>query len=88
MSENVQLLEFPCEFPIKVMGRASDAFRAEVTEVLARHVPDEDQAGLTTQGSSAGRFVSITLTIRARSREQIDHLYKELNGLESVLMTL
>lgn len=88
MSDKDQLLEFPCEFPVKVMGPDSDSFRAEVAEVLARHVPDEDQAGLTTQGSSAGRFVSITLTIRARSREQIDHLYRELNGLDSVLMTL
>lgn len=88
MSEQAQPLEFPCEFPIKVMGRASDTFRTEVTEILSRHVPDEDQAALTTQDSSAGRFVSITLTIRARSREQLDHLYQDLNGLESVLMTL
>lgn len=83
-----QLLEFPCRFPIKVMGRASEAFQAEVTEVLARHVPEEDREDLTTLDSSAGRFVSITLVIRARSRKQLDELYRELNGLDSVLMTL
>lgn len=88
MTEEVQLLEFPCEFPVKVMGRASKTFQAEVTEVLDRHVPEEDQEGLTTQGSSAGRFVSITLVIRARSRAQLDNLYQALNDLDSVLMTL
>lgn len=88
MDEKKQLLEFPCEFPVKVMGHASETFQAEVTEVLSRHVPDEDQAGLSTLGSSAGRFVSITLVIRARSRDQLDALYRELNDLDSVLMTL
>lgn len=88
MTEEVRLLEFPCEFPVKVMGRASKTFQAEVTEVLDRHVPAEDQEGLTTQGSSAGRFVSITLVIRARSRAQLDNLYQALNDLDSVLMTL
>lgn len=88
MNQKEQLIEFPCEFPVKVMGHASEAFRDEVTEVLSRHVPEEDQAGLTTQDSSAGRFVSITLVIRARSRKQLDGLYRELNELDSVLMTL
>lgn len=88
MTEEVQLLDFPCQFPIKVMGRATDTFQAEVIDVLARHVPDEDQEDLSTQDSSYGRFVSITVVIRARSREQLDGLYRALNDLDSVLMTL
>lgn len=88
MSDEEQLLEFPCQFPVKVMGRATEDFQAQVTEVLARHVPERDQEDLTTQDSSAGRFVSVTLVIRARSREQLDGLYRELNDLDSVLMTL
>lgn len=87
MSEE-HLLEFPCRFPIKVMGHASESFETEVAEVMARHVPEEDREDLTTLDSSAGRFVSITLVIRARSRQQLDDLYRELNGLDSVLMTL
>lgn len=88
MSEDRQLLEFPCEFPVKVMGRASGEFHEAVREVVARHVPEEDQQELSTQDSSAGRFVSITVVIRARSRQQLDDLYRELNDLDLVLMTL
>lgn len=87
MSEE-QLLSFPCEFPVKVMGRDSGDFHEAVQTVVDRHVPAEDQRDRSTQGSSAGRFVSITVVIEARSREQLDGLYRELNDLDIVLMTL
>lgn len=88
MSDEERILTFPCEFPVKVMGRSSGEFHEAVREVVARHVPAEDQQDLTTQDSSAGRFVSITVVIRARSRDQLDRLYQDLNDLDLVLMTL
>lgn len=88
MTDEEQILSFPCEFPIKVMGRSTGEFEETVREVVGRHVPVADQQGLTTQDSRAGRFVSITVVIQARSREQLDRLYEDLNALESVLVTL
>lgn len=88
MSDEKQILSFPCEFPVKVMGRASGEFHEAVREVVSRHVPREDLEDMSTQDSSAGRFVSVTVVIRARSREQLDDLYRELNALDLVLMTL
>lgn len=83
-----QLLEFPCTFPVKVMGRADSEFRRSVLDIVRRHAPEVSEADVRCQDSSRGRFISITVEIRAQSREQLDALYRELNGHESVLMTL
>jgi putative lipoic acid-binding regulatory protein len=73
-------LEFPCDFPIKAMGEAEPDFVLHVVEIVRRHVPDLDETRITTRASRKGRYVSVTVTITARSRAQLDALYTALSG--------
>lgn len=86
--EKPELIDFPCSFPVKVMGRADSSFRRTVLEIVQRHAPEVRESDLRYQDSSRGRFLSITVEIEAHSRRQLDSLYRELNAHESVLMTL
>ncbi|MBA1148464.1 DUF493 domain-containing protein [Ectothiorhodospiraceae bacterium WFHF3C12] len=90
MSEDTdqQLLEFPCEFPIKAMGHADADFAEQVWSIVTRHAPETPTERLRTTPSRKGRFVSVTVTIEAQSRAQLDAIYQELNDHERVLMTL
>ncbi|MFO1430749.1 MAG: DUF493 domain-containing protein [Candidatus Competibacteraceae bacterium] len=81
-------LQFPCDFPIKAMGRAGPDFPYLIAGIIGRHAPDLDPATLRIQSSRNGRYQSITLTIRARSREQLDAIYRDLSGHERVLFAL
>lgn len=83
-----QLLEFPCEFPIKAMGHADTDFAEQVWAIITRHAPETPVKQLRTTASRKGRFVSVTVTIQAESRGQLDAIYRELNAHERVLMTL
>jgi putative lipoic acid-binding regulatory protein len=82
------LLTFPCEFPMKVMGRREDGFAQLVSEIVLRHAPDFDPATIEMRSSKQGRYLSLTVTIQARSREQLDALYSELSGHPMVIMVL
>ncbi|MGH8167991.1 MAG: YbeD family protein [Woeseiaceae bacterium] len=86
MSE--ELLDFPCEFPIKMMGRDDPEFRAAALAVVERHAGkiEEDAIRITT--SSNGNFLSITVTITATSREQLDIIYRDLTDDEQILVAL
>ncbi len=82
------LLEFPCDFPIKIMGRTAAGFAQEILTVVQRHAPDFDAAGMEMRGSSQGNYISLTCTIRAQSRDQLDALYRELTGHPLVKVVL
>ena len=71
-------LEFPCAFPIKIMGRTQQGFAQAVVEVVQKHAPDFDPASLEMRASKAGNWLSVTATVNATSREQLDDLYREL----------
>ena len=73
------LLEFPCDFPIKIMGKREDGFAQAVLETVLRHAPDFDAAAIEMRPSAKGNYLSLTCTIRAVSREQLDALYRELS---------
>lgn len=73
------LLEFPCAFPLKIMGRADDALAQTVLEIVVRHAPDFDGTTMQMRASRGGNYVSLTCTITARSKEQLDALYRELS---------
>jgi hypothetical protein len=82
------LLEFPCRFPIKAMGRQSDEFEAIVSGIVTRHAqlwPDEP---IRSVPSKAGNFVSVTATVEAQSQSQLDAIYQELTDCDQVLMAL
>lgn len=81
-------LEFPCEFPIKAMGTGGEAFRLHVLEIVTGQTGEQAILDVQTRDSRGGRFLSVTVRIRAESREQLDDLYRALNASEQVLMTL
>jgi putative lipoic acid-binding regulatory protein len=88
MADEASLLEFPCDFPLKIMGRRQDGFAQAVLEVVLRHAPDFDAAGIEMRPSAKGNYLSLTCTVRARSREQLDALYRELSGHPLVSVVL
>lgn len=88
MQQEPSLLEFPCEFPIKVVGRREDGFAQAVSEIVARHVEGFQPSTLEMRASRNARFLALTLTFTARSREQLDALYRELCGHPLVMMVL
>ena len=81
-------LEFPTAFPIKVMGRRTDDFAQAIVEVVLRHAPDFDAGTLEMRASREGTYLSVTATITATSREQLDNLYRELTSHPLVAMVL
>ena len=87
MSEE-SLLTFPCEFPIKIMGRANEDFEAEVVAIVRKYVPDLTEAAIRNRPSGKGNYIAITVTVNATSKEQLDNIYLELNAHKSVVMTL
>lgn len=86
--EPTSLLEFPCDFPIKVMGRADVALDRTVLDVLRAHIGATAAPRLATRASSGGRYISVTVTITATSQEQLDGIYRELSAHEQVMMVL
>jgi putative lipoic acid-binding regulatory protein len=79
-AEAETLLEFPCDFPIKVMGATRDGFAQAMVEIVLRHAPDFDAAAVEMRPSKAGNYLSLTCTIRATSKPQLDALYRELTA--------
>ena len=82
------LLEFPCEFPIKVVGAADVGLQALVAGILSRHVPDLDNTAITTRPSRNGRYIAVTARITARDQAQLDAIYAELSAHDDVIMAL
>jgi putative lipoic acid-binding regulatory protein len=82
------LLEFPCAFPMKIMGRTEDGFAQTVLDIVLRHVPDFDSASMEMRASRQGKYLSLTCTVNATSREQLDALYRELSAHPLVVMVL
>ena len=81
-------LAFPCDFPIKVMGRKQPRFVQAVTGIVRKHAPDFDAATVEMRPSRQGKYLSVTCVVRATSREQLDALYQELCDHPWVVMVL
>jgi len=88
VAAQVSALEFPCTFPINIMGRTRDGFAQAIVEIVRRHAPDFEPSTLEMRTSSAGNYLSMTATVNATSREQLDELYRELVANEMVAMVL
>jgi len=82
------LLNFPTAFPIKVMGRTRDGFAQAIVTVVQKHAPDFDPATVEMRASRRGKYLSLTCTINAISREQLDNLYRDLTAHPNVVMVL
>ncbi|MDX1573726.1 MAG: DUF493 domain-containing protein [Methylophaga sp.] len=72
------LLEFPCEYPIKAMGLSSADFESIVIEIVRRHVNHVAEKAVSSRQSSGGKFTSVTVTIQATSKAQLDAIYQDL----------
>jgi uncharacterized protein len=86
MSES--LLEFPCDFPLKVMGRREAGFRELVVALVERHVGRVDEERVRLRESRDGNFVSLTVLVRTESQAQLDAIYTALSEHDQVLMVL
>jgi putative lipoic acid-binding regulatory protein len=82
------LLEFPCDFPLKVMGRAGPDFEATVIAIVRKHAPDLAEGAISIRASSGGNYTALSFVLRANSREQLDALYHELTACPLVSMAL
>ena len=82
------LIEYPLDFPIKIMGRREPRLVNAIVEIVQRHAPDFDATTVEMRASKKNNYLSVTCTIRATSREQLDALYRELCDHPSVVMVL
>ena len=82
------LFKFPCDFPLKVLGRRSDDFRSIVLGIVQKHAGAIDAGAIEERPSRDGNYLSLTCTFAAQSREQLDALYRELTSCERVLVVL
>lgn len=82
------LLEFPCEFPIKMMGHNTPEFVATARALVEIHTGPLDNSRFQNALSRNERFVSVTVTISAQSQQQLDDIYRDLSAHKSVLMAL
>ena len=88
MTEDDSPLKFPCDFPIKIIGKESADFDQLVIELLRPHVPDLDQDRVRMRSSRNARYLSVTVTIWATSRAQLDSIYQDLSDHERIVMAL
>lgn len=87
MSDDL-IWQFPCSFPIKVMGKSDLEFDLLVIEIIRRHVPDLQESAVKARPSKNSNFISVTVTVQADSKEQLDAIYRDLTAHPKVLMTL
>jgi uncharacterized protein len=81
-------LEFPCIFPIKAMGFATDDFDLLVVGIIRRHAPEIGEGAVRTRASRNGKYLCVTVTIEAICQEQLDAIYQELSRHERIVMAL
>ncbi len=87
-NERTTLLEFPCDFPLKIMGNKHPDMSATIAAVVLTHAPDFDAATIEVRESSKGTYLSLTCTVRATSQAQLDDLYRALTSHPMVKVVL
>lgn len=80
--------QFPCDFPIKIVGKSSGNFESFVYTTIHKHFPDLTEGAIASRQSKDGNYLAITVMVRAQSKEQLDALYVELTSNKEVLFTL
>lgn len=82
------LFEFPCDFPLKVMGKRTDDFRSLVVGIIQKHAGPVAPDKIAERPSKDGNYLAVTCTIHAQSKAQLDAIYRELTSCERVLVAL
>lgn len=90
MSEEIRepKIEFPCDYPIKILGRRCDHFHGTVLDIVEEHSPDYDRTSVVVKDSSKGTFVSMTVTIIATGKPQLEALHNALKASGVVTMVM
>ena len=86
--EKETFFEFPCQFPIKIMANPQKEVVSFVLDTLEKHIEDPEKIDFKTRESSTGKYISITATFEATSKEQLDNIYRELSGHKEIHMVL
>lgn len=86
--EEESIIEFPCDFTIKVMGRADNNFEKIALAIIKQHFPNFRQTQLQKKLSKDNHFLSLSITVYAESKAQLDALYQELTSVKEILMVL
>ena len=87
-SDQDTIMKFPCQFPIKVMGMASDDFDTMVVEIIKKYVTELPKDAVKSRLSQEGNYMAVTVTMEAESRQQLDNIYLDLTEHKKVLMAL
>ncbi len=82
------LIEFPCDFPIKVMGETHDDFAAEIIKTIQTQLPGFNATKIEMRGSSGGKYISLTCTVHVTTKAQLDDVYRALSAHPMVKFAL
>lgn len=88
MTDQTSLIEFPCQFPIKVMGNAHPEFEKNILETVRQHAPDTEPHHITTRQSSKGNYTGATVKVNVDNQEQLDNIYRDLTAHKLVKVVL
>lgn len=88
MAEQESLIEFPCDFPIKIMGEKHDDFVKTIIAILHGHVSDFDANSIELRASSGGKYISLTCNVYVTSKPQLDDIYRALTAHPMVSVVL
>lgn len=83
-----EILEFPCDWPVKAFGPGTEAFELEVVSIVRRYAGDIKENAVRIRPSRAGKYSAVTVTIRAQSRAQLEAIYTDLRAHADVVMVL
>lgn len=86
--EDESPLKFPCDFPIKAMGKTGCDLDITVVEIVRRHAPGLSEGAIHTRDSKQGNYIAVTVVVRATSRAQLDAIYQDLVDHDDVIMAL
>ena len=86
--DRLDTIQFPCFFPIKAIGKNTADFEPHIVALIRQHVPELSDDKISRRLSADGKYLSVTATFAAQSREQLDALYRDLSGDKQVVMVL
>ena len=81
-------IEFPCDYPIKIVGENRDAFTETVVALTRQHAPEVSAERISVRASRAGNYCAVTIVIRATGPEQLDALHRTLRAFPPVRLVL
>ncbi|ARG97599.1 HP0495 family protein [Legionella micdadei] len=88
MTDKKSLIQFPCHFPIKIIGKNTDLFATEIKEITQKHFPDTLEETIVCQESQQGNYLSITVVVYVHDQQSLDALYLELTKHPDIKMVL